>query len=134
MHCPDCNSTEIRKNGTRRGKQNHICTNCGRQFIDVYSPPRGYSDEVKLECLKAYVNGSGFRAIERQTGVHHTTIINWVKQIGEKLPDAPDFDKIPSVGELDELETFVGKKKQSLDMDSLRPLPRRNFGLGRRRP
>jgi|GEM_PF-4575933 transposase-like protein len=26
----------IRKNGKRRGKQNHICTDCGRQFIDVY--------------------------------------------------------------------------------------------------
>jgi hypothetical protein len=44
-------------------------------------------------------------------GVHHTTIINWVKQVGEKLPDAPPSDRIPSVGELDELETFVGSKK-----------------------
>ncbi len=44
-------------------------------------------------------------------GVHHTTIINWVKQVGEQLPDAPPTDKIPSVGELDELETFVGRKK-----------------------
>ncbi|MGF1986690.1 MAG: transposase-like zinc-binding domain-containing protein, partial [Nostoc sp. ZfuVER08] len=25
MQCPYCNSTEIRKNGKRRGKQNHIC-------------------------------------------------------------------------------------------------------------
>lgn len=89
----------------------HVCTNCGRQFIDTYSPPKGYSNEKKLECLNAYVNGAGFRAIERQTGVHHTTIINWVKQIGEKLPAAPPTDKIPTVGELDELETFVGSKK-----------------------
>lgn len=111
MHCPHCESTEIRKNGKRRGKQNHVCTNCGRQFIDTYSPPKGYSNEKKLECLNAYVNGAGFRAIERQTGVHHTTIINWVKQIGEKLPAAPPTDKIPTVGELDELETFVGSKK-----------------------
>ncbi|MBW4565320.1 MAG: IS1 family transposase, partial [Mojavia pulchra JT2-VF2] len=28
MQCPYCGSTEIRKNGKRRGKQNHICTNC----------------------------------------------------------------------------------------------------------
>ncbi|WP_390833394.1 IS1 family transposase [Calothrix parietina] len=111
MNCPYCGSTEIRKNGWRRGKQNHICTNCDRQFIDIYSPPKGYSDEKKIECLKAYVNGAGFRAIERQTGIHHTTIINWVKQIGEKLPEAPPTDKIPSVGELDELETFVRSKK-----------------------
>jgi hypothetical protein len=53
----------------------------------------------------------GFRAIERVTGVHHTTVITWVKQIGELLPDAYAPDAIPNVGELDELETFVGSKK-----------------------
>ena len=58
-----------------------------------------------------YVNGNGFRAIERVTGVHHTTVISWVKQTGSLLPDAYDPDEIPDVGELDELETFVGRKK-----------------------
>ena len=111
MHCPYCKSTRIRKNGKRRGKQNHICVNCVRQFIDIYNPPKGYSNEIKQECLKAYVNGSGFRSIEGQKGVHHTTIISWVKQVGEKLPDAPSIEDIPEVGELDELETFVGSKK-----------------------
>ncbi|MGB3694474.1 MAG: IS1 family transposase, partial [Spirulinaceae cyanobacterium] len=28
MQCPECNSTHIRKNGKRRGKQNHICVDC----------------------------------------------------------------------------------------------------------
>ncbi len=53
------------------------------------------------------VNGMGFRAIERIKGVHHTRIINWVKQVGELLPDGYEPDTIPLVGELDELETFV---------------------------
>jgi hypothetical protein len=57
-----------------------------------------------------YVNGMGFRAIERIKGVHHTSIINWVKQVGELLLDAYEPDTIPLVGKLDELETFVGKK------------------------
>ena len=87
MQCPYCESTEIHKNGKQRGKQNYKCVSCNRQFIDVYSPPKGYSDKVKTECLKLYVEGMGFRAIERSKGVHHTTIISWVKQLGEKLPD-----------------------------------------------
>ena len=29
----------------------------------------------------------------------------------QKLPDAPPNEEIPEVGELDELETFVGSKK-----------------------
>ena len=58
------------------------------------------------------VNGMGFRAIERIKGVHHTSIINWVKQVGKMLPDAYEPDTITLVGELDELETFVGKKNK----------------------
>lgn len=113
MKCPNCGSTKIRKNGRRRGKQNHICSQCNRQFIDVYNSSQGYSLELKQECLKMYLNGMGFRAIERVKGVHHTTVINWVKQIANQLPNAPTEDVIPEVGELDELETFIGSKKAS---------------------
>ena len=59
----------------------------------------------------------GFRGIERVTNIHHTTVINWVKQVGEHLPDTYDSGEIPEVGELDELQTFVGSKKQNLDLD-----------------
>ena len=111
MQCPECGSNHIRKNGKMRGKQNHICVDCRRQFIDVYTAPQGYSDETKAQCLKMYVNGIGFRGIERVTGVHHTTVITWVRQVGELLPNANDPQTIPQVGELDELETFVGSKK-----------------------
>jgi transposase-like protein len=65
------------------GKQNHICADCQRQFFEQHEP-KGYSNLVKEECLKMYCNGMGFRAIERVKGVHHTTIICWVKQIGEQ--------------------------------------------------
>ena len=61
-----------------------------------------------------YVNGMGLRGIERVKGVHHTTIISWVKQLGKQLPDAPEAEQIPEVGELDELETFVGSKKNKI--------------------
>ncbi len=58
-----------------------------------------------------YVNGMGFRAIERVKGVHHTTIITGVREVGRLLADAYEPETIPQVGELDELETFVGQKK-----------------------
>jgi len=111
MHCPHCHSTVIKKNGKRSSKQNHICAQCGRQFIDEYDPPKGHSQEFKWECLEMYLNGMGFRAIERVKEVHHTTVIYWVKQLGQQLPDAPLTSEIPEVAELDELETFVKSKK-----------------------
>ena len=95
----------------RRGKQNHICVDCDRQFVGNPQKKRGYSDEIRKICFKMYLNGMGFRGIERVTGVHHTTVINWVKQVGELLPDAYDPEVTPEVGELDELETFVKSKK-----------------------
>ena len=49
----------------------------------------GYSEEVSRECLKMYyVKGMGFRGIQRVKNVHHTTVICWVKQVGQNLPDA----------------------------------------------
>jgi transposase-like protein len=36
MQCPECQSTYVNKNGHKKGKQNYICVDCGRQFIDSY--------------------------------------------------------------------------------------------------
>ena len=52
MQCPECQSSHVNKNGQKKGKQNYICVGCGRQFIDCYQPHKGYSEEVKRECLK----------------------------------------------------------------------------------
>ena len=84
---------------------------CGRQFIDTYESHKGYDPAVKKDCLKMDVNGLGFRAIERVSGVHNTTIMAWVKKVGEILPDYYNPAQIPEVGELDELATFVSSKK-----------------------
>ena len=45
-------------------------------------------------------------------------MIIWVKQVSKQLPDAYGPEMTPEVGELDELETFVGSKKQYLAVDS----------------
>jgi transposase-like protein len=87
-----------------------------RQFLESYSA-KGYSDEVKRQCLKMYVNGMGFRGVERVSGVHHTTLLHWVKQVAIALPDAPESAEIPEIAQVDELQTFVGSKKTTLAMD-----------------
>ena len=62
-------------------------------------------------CLKMYLNGMGFRAIERVTEIHHTTIISWVKLSEAALEEPKENLTPPKVGEVDELQTFVGAKK-----------------------
>ena len=113
MKCPKCNSTSYRKNGNRRGKQCYQCCLCGRQFVE--SPvPKSYPSEVKQICLKMYLNGMGLRGIERVTEIHQTTIMNWIIEAGMKLPDTPEEDEIPEITEIDELQTFIGNKKNKV--------------------
>ena len=110
MECPQCKSSQHKKNGLRRGKQSYRCKDCGYQFVE--NPiARGYPTEVKKLCLKMYLNGMGFRAIARVTEIDHGTIINWVREKGEKLSDEPQEEEIPEITEIDELPTFVGCKK-----------------------
>ena len=84
INCPKCGKNEIRENGHRRGKQNYQCKSCGRQFIEYYSE-MGYPSQVKEIAIAMYLNGNGFRAIERIIGVNHNTVIRWVRQAGKKL-------------------------------------------------
>lgn len=78
MECRECHSHHIHKNGHRKSQQNHICVKYGRQFITEYQHC-GYSDDVKHNYLKMYVNAMFFRGIERITGVSRTTIMVVVK-------------------------------------------------------
>jgi AcrR family transcriptional regulator len=77
MICEHCGSDRVAKNGHRHNKQRYICRACGKQFADEYSS-RGYPPEIKQQCLALHQQGMSFRAIERQTGVSHNTVINWV--------------------------------------------------------
>nr|WP_276324173.1 IS1-like element transposase [Anaplasma marginale] len=68
--------------------------------------PKGYPASTREHCLKMYVNGAGFRAIERITGINHNTIIRWVKKVAIELPLAPVHQEIPEITEIDELYEF----------------------------
>ena len=60
-------------------------------------------------CLKLYLEGMGFRAIERVVSVSHVSVINWVKKYGKALTHAVEQQrKKLSAVELDELCSYVG--------------------------
>ena len=102
-----------RQKGRRRGKQCYKCLDCGRQFVE--SPiERRYPPEVRQLSIKMYLNGMGLRGIERVTEIHHTTVMNWIREAGIKLPNAPEEEEIPEITEIDELQTFVGNPKNKV--------------------
>jgi hypothetical protein len=48
MKSPECQSSHVNKNGIKRGKQNHRCVDCGRQFVANPKLHRGYSCDAKI--------------------------------------------------------------------------------------
>ena len=89
----------------------HICADC-RRHIDDYQLYQGYSDQVRRECLKMYVNGMGFWGIERVTSrLAHRARLPIFKAVGNLLPDAYERETTPSVGELDQARNLCPLKK-----------------------
>lgn len=111
MKCPECNASKRQvKNGLNRsGSQKYRCRECGT----VYTPEpheNGYPAETRLLAIRMYVEGSSYGSIGRVLQVNPQSVANWVRAYTAKLPNAPQPEKVKNA-ELDELFTFVGKKK-----------------------
>ena len=65
---------------------------------------------VTLIILNYYLEGNGFRRIERLMGVSHVSVINWVKQLAYKFKNIPKRCEKVYVLELDEM--CVSSKKK----------------------
>jgi transposase-like protein len=111
MECSSCKHTENQsKSGfTKAGSQRYTCTFCGSRYTP--QPKRqGYSEKLRLQAIRMYVDGMGFRQIGRHLQVDHVTVMNWVKTFASRL-DKAAVPKGAHVVEMDELYTFIGKKK-----------------------
>lgn len=60
--------------------------------------------------IQMYAYGLNFRQIGRHLKVSHTTVMSWVKEHAEKLPEALVPEGAYTV-EMDELYTFIEEKK-----------------------
>lgn len=110
--CPHCQDVEqqVKAGKTARGSQRYKCKRCQRLYTP--QPKQMYSDELRQQAVKLYLEGMGFRAIGRQLRVDHVTVMHWVKAYSDQLPPAPLPEEKPlHIVEMDELFTFVGKKK-----------------------
>jgi transposase len=107
--CPKCMSTERIKSGWAHGMQRWKCKECGYYYTK--STPRGYPLEVKRLALRLYLEGLGFRAIERILKVSNVAVLKWVrKAAGELRAERPKYDATGKLMEIDEMWHYVGKK------------------------
>lgn len=111
IKCPKCEEvTSQRKCGTTSaGSQRYSCKHCKTKYTPIHKE-RGYSDELRLQAIRLYVDGINYRRIARHLNVHHTSVMNWVKAFAAQLPNAPLPEDLHTI-ELDELFTFIETKK-----------------------
>ena len=111
MRCQRCkDESSQKKDGfTNAGSQRYRCKRCGAR----YTPEKkisGYEREIRELAIRMYTDGLNFRQIGRHLKVSHTTVMRWVKEHAEKLPEAPMPEEAYTV-EMDELYTFIEEKK-----------------------
>ncbi len=117
MNCPRCQAQQkqYRAGFNPSGSQRYRCGVCNR----VYTPqptPKGYPADTHMLALRLYMEGNSQRAIGRILKVSQQSVANWINAYVDKLPSAPVPEK-PQEAELDELYTFLQKKKRSLHPD-----------------
>ena len=110
--CRICGSTNIVRNGTNRcGSAQYYCKDCGT--YRVLEPATGYSSRAKQQVLDTYKERASLRGLGRIFGVARQTVLRWLKERVQGLPDIKDTLLPPqadAVLELDALGSFVCKK------------------------
>lgn len=110
--CRVCGSTNIVRNGTNKcGSAQYYCKDCGAHR--VLEPATGYSAREKRRILDTYKERASLRGLGRIFGVARQTVLRWLKELVQRLPDLKDTLLPPQaddVLELDELWSFVFKK------------------------
>ena len=115
MECPKCKSDKKTKEGIVKQRQRYKCKKCNFRYT-VASGSRAKPFYLRKVALQLYLEGLGFRSIGRILNVSHVTVLNWIRSFGEQVAELKSSEPV-IYAEMDEMHTFVGKKKLSMDMD-----------------
>ena len=110
LHCPDCQSTKIVKNGKKSyGKQNYLCKDCHRQLIGDHNLNyKGCLSMIYQKILILLVRGAGIRDIAEIEQVNIKKVLSVLVSFNRQIKPKQLFYNSLKV---DELWTFVGEKK-----------------------
>ncbi len=108
--CSHCGASSLIKAGRNRsGTQRRQCRACGR-YTTLAPEEHGYSAETRELAVRLYLEGTSLRGAGRVRGAVHQTVANWVAATAQQLPAQVADTQATATVEVDELETFVGKK------------------------
>jgi transposase-like protein len=93
------------------------CEGC-RRYFTPQPKPNGYDNALREQAVKLYLEGMSFRAVGRHLGIHYGSVVNWVNgHHDQDLPEQVEDQTAADTVEIDELFTYIGKKKTSVRSD-----------------
>ena len=109
MECPTCNSQNCTKNGhIHNGNQNHICKDCGRQFVE--NPQNIQISQERWDIVdRLLLEKIPLAGIIRVTGISKPWLQKYVNQKYEDTPKVIEITKEKGrlTIECDEMWSFV---------------------------
>jgi transposase-like protein len=87
MLCPNCHSNHFIKNGIRKNKkQNHVCLDCGRQFVE--NPSEHYSIPMEIKELidRLLLEKISLAGIARAVQISESWLQSYVNEKYDSIP------------------------------------------------
>lgn len=140
MHCPNCESERIKKNGhTHYGKQNHCCKECGRQFVE--NGQDWFVSETDKQLInKLLLERISLSGICRVCQISEAWLLKYLKELYSNLPEdlnaspiIPDLESYLSDRMDEEIYKILELKKIQVYLKSQQPppIPKRKKNLSK---
>ena len=113
LHCPNCQSAKIKKNGKKSNKkQNYMCRSCNRQFTGDHALQyKGCHSSVNRRILLMLVRGIGIRDVSVIEEISIRKVLSVLsKSVYVLKPKQSHYESL----EVDEFWTYVGKKSNKI--------------------
>ena len=128
MHCRKCGSEVFVKNGFVAGVQRYKCKKCGFQF--TRETPHGKPMKDKILALILYLSGLSMHMIGKIVGVSTQSIMRWINMFYEKFAANEIYDENIEEIEVDEMVSYITKKKITSGSGKLLIITLENLSAG----
>ena len=119
IKCPRCGKE---KHQNKHGKnklesKRYLCKHCNKAYT-VNLKERKYSEDKIKEAIKLYMEGNSGRAVGRIMGISKNTCLYWIKRYTKTIEEKTYPNERVKVIEIDEVYSFIERKKQNLCDDT----------------
>lgn len=128
MHCRKCGSEAFVKNGFMAGAQRYKCKLCGFQF--TRETPHGKPMKDKILALILYLSGLSMNMIGKIVGVSTQSVMRWINIFYEKFADNDESQSNIEEIEVDEMVSYITKKKITSGSGKLLIITHENLSVG----